>query len=231
MNQSILKAGHVWYQALALTILTCLGVPRAVAADLAPLPLKLPLPAFRGTPPDLELDEHMEKPSDDPRPPFLAPTGVQNVALKKKVTSSDKSPTTGSLDLTTDGDKESRDDSFVELHRKTQWLQIDLEKAYEIHVIMVWHAHNVAQLYHDVVVQVSHDPDFLEKVVTVYNNDWDNSSGLGLGKDKEYFENHEGRLMPVKGVKGRYVRLYSKGSTYSGLNRYTEVEVWALPAK
>ena len=30
---------------------------------------------------------------------------------------------------------------------------------------------------------------------------------------------------------GRYVRLTSKGSTYSALNRYTEVEVWGVPAK
>jgi hypothetical protein len=37
--------------------------------------------------------------------------------------------------------------------------------------------------------------------------------------------------MPVKAVKGRYVRCYSKGSTYSALNRYTEVEVWGLPAE
>jgi len=198
-------------------------------ADLAPLPLKLPMPAFIGTPTDIQIDEHMEKPSEDPRPPFLAPKGVQNVALKKKVTSSDKSPITGTLELVTDGDKEARDDSFLELHRKTQWIQIDLEKEHEIHVVMIWHAHNTPQLYHDVVVQVANDPDFLNEVATAYNNDWDNSSGLGVGKDKEYFENYEGRLIPAKGVKGRYVRLYSKGSTYSALNRYTEVEVWALP--
>ncbi len=219
---------------LALVSLTFLGVRPSSAADkkdMAPLPVKLPMPAFIGTPTDIQIDEHVEKPSEDPRPAFLAPKGVENVALKKKVTSSDKSPITGTLDLVTDGDKESRDDSFVELHRKTQWIQIDLEKEYEIYVIMVWHAHNTPQLYHDVVVQVSNDPDFLNNVSTVYNNDWENSSGLGVGKDKEYFENYEGRLMDAKGVKGRYVRLYSKGSTYSALNRYTEVEVWALPAK
>ena len=77
------------------------------------------------------------------------------------------------------------------------------------------------------VVQVADDPDFTQDVKTVYNNDKDNSSGLGVGTDKEYFETYEGRLMDAKGVEGRYVRLYSKGSTYSALNRYTEVEVWA----
>ncbi|MBE7500009.1 MAG: hypothetical protein HS113_06800 [Verrucomicrobiales bacterium] len=199
------------------------------AADLEPLPLKLPIPAFMGTPTDMPLGDHIEKPSDKPRPPFLAPKGVQNLAAKKKVTSSDKSPITGTLDLVTDGDKESNDNSFVELHRRTQWVQIDLERRAKIYAVVVWHAHNTFQVYHDVIVQVSDDPDFTQNVITVYNNDYDNSSGLGVGTDKEYFETYEGRLMDAKGVEGRYVRAYSRGSTYSALNRYTEIEVWGLP--
>lgn len=199
------------------------------AADLEPLPLKLPIPAFMGTPTDMPLGDHIEKPSDKPRPPFLAPKGVQNLAFKKKVTSSDKSPITGTLDLVTDGDKESNDNSFVELHRRTQWVQIDLERRAKIYAVVVWHAHNTFQVYHDVIVQVSDDPDFTQNVITVYNNDYDNSSGLGVGTDKEYFETYEGRLMDAKGVEGRYVRAYSRGSTYSALNRYTEIEVWGLP--
>ncbi|HSA02780.1 MAG TPA: hypothetical protein P5055_18760, partial [Candidatus Paceibacterota bacterium] len=121
--------------------------------------------------------------------------------------------------------------SFVQMHRGLQWAQIDLGEKYAIYAILVWHAHNAPQVYHDVVVRVSDDPDFVEGVKTVYNNDYDNSSGLGIGTDKEYFETFEGRLIDAKGVTGRYVRLYSKGSTYSALNRYTEVEVFALPAK
>jgi hypothetical protein len=202
------------------------------ADELAPLPIKLPIPAFMGTPTDIPLDTNLvEKLSDKPRPPFMAPKGVQNVALQKKVTSSDKAPITGALDLVTDGDKESNDNTFVELHRKTQWVQIDLEKKFKVYAIIVWHAHNTFQIYHDIAVQISDDPDFTQNVQTVYNNDQDNSSGLGIGTDKEYFENYEGRLMPVKGVAGRYVRCYSKGSSYSALNRYTEIEVWALPAE
>jgi hypothetical protein len=217
--------------ALASYSLVCAGV--AGAADLAPLPLKLPMPAYVGTPSDIPENEHLEKPSDEPRPAFLAPKGVQNVALKKKVTSSDKSPVTGSLEFVTDGDKESRDESFLELHRKTQWVQIDLEAPCEIYAVVVWHAHNTPQVYHDVVVQAADGPDFTkdDNVRTLFNNDYDNTSGLGVGKDKEYFENYEGKLIDAKGVKARYVRLYSQGSTFSGLNRYTEVEVWALPAK
>lgn len=202
---------------------------RAAEAELAPLPLKLPIPAFMGTPTDIPLGDHIEKPSDKPRPPFLAPKGVQNLAQGKKVTSSDKAPITGSLDLVTDGDKESNDNSFVELHRRTQWVQIDLEKRARIYAILIWHAHNTYQVYHDVIVQVSDDPDFTQGVKTLFNNDYDNSSGLGVGTDKEYFETYEGKLIDAKGVEGRYVRCYSRGSTYSALNRYTEVEVWGLP--
>lgn len=226
---------NIWHRLLnqgtatlaAGAILTALSA-RATAADLAPLPLKLPIPAFMGTPTDIPLGDHIEKPSDKPRPPFMAPKGVVNLAAGKKVSSSDKSPITGSLDLVTDGDKESNDNSFVELHRRTQWIQIDLEKPARIYAVVVWHAHNTYQVYHDVVVQVADDPDFTQNVQTVYNNDYDNSSGLGVGTDKEYFEDYQGRLMDAKGVQGRYVRCYSKGSTYSALNRYTEVEVWGL---
>jgi hypothetical protein len=59
----------------------------------------------------------------------------------------------------------------------------------------------------------------------------DNSSGLGVGTDREYFETHEGRIVEVKGVKGRYVRGYTKGGSLSALNCWQEIEVYALPAK
>jgi len=131
--------------------------------------------------------------------------------------------------LVTDGDKESNDNSFVELHRRTQWVQIDLEKRAKIYAILIWHAHHTYQVYHDVIVQVSDDPDFTQGVKTLLNNDYDNSSGLGVGTDKEYFETYEGKLIDAKGVEARYVRCYSRGSTYSALNRYTEIEVWGIP--
>jgi hypothetical protein len=83
----------------------------------------------------------------------------------------------------------------------------------------------------DVIVQVAVDADFTKNVRTLYNNDYDNTAGLGAGKDKEYFENYEGRLVDGKSEVGQYVRLYSQGSTYTALNRYTEVMVFGQPAK
>ncbi|MCF7668849.1 MAG: hypothetical protein K9N48_03630, partial [Verrucomicrobia bacterium] len=100
-----------------------------------------------------------------------------------------------------------------------------------IYAIVMWHSHNVPQVAKDVIVQVSNDPDFVEGVKALFNNDQDNSSGLGIGKGLGYFESHEGKLVDAKGVKARYVRCWSNGSTYTALNRWTEIEVYGKPVK
>jgi hypothetical protein len=91
-------------------------------------------------------------------------------------------------------------------------------------------------VYEDVVVQISNDPAFKKEVTTIFNNDHDNSSGLGKGKDDTYIESCEGRWINPKGVEGRYVRLYSNGHrrgnrsddsmTKVAMNHYIEVEVY-----
>jgi len=201
------------------------------ADDLAPLEIKLPMEAFTGTPRDIPLNEHIEKPSDKPRLPFVTFKGAQLVSEKKPVTLSDKNPINGGAELVTDGNKEASDANVLEMHRKLQWAQIDLEAPHKIAAIVVWHAYDMEQITKDVILQVADDPDFTKNVRTLYNNDYDNSAGLGVGKDKEYFENYEGRLVDGKGEVARYVRLYSQGSTYTASNRYTEVEVYGLQAR
>ncbi len=197
--------------------------------DMVPLPIKLPKPAFVGTPKDIPVGTTVEKPSGKPRPVPLVAKGTVNLALKKKVTSS-KAPFSGTLDLITDGDKEARDGAAVELKPKFQWIQVDLGATGTLSYVVVWHFHAEPVVFHDVIVQLSNDPNFIEGVTTIYNNDQDNSGGLGIGKDREYFETSEGRLIDAKGTKARYVRLYSAGSTYRDpLNRYTEVEVYGTP--
>jgi len=196
-----------------------------------PLEIKLPKPMFVGTPKNFKLEPWMEKPSGKPRPAFLAPEGTTNVALNKPVTSSDKEPIVGEIAMVANGDKEGTDGSYVELGPGLQYVQIDLQAPHSIYAILMWHYHGEARLYHDVVVQVADDADFITNVRTLFNNDHDSSSGLGVGKDKEYFETNEGKLIDAKGEKARYVRLYSKGSTSSDQNHYTEVEVYGRPAK
>jgi len=191
----------------------------------------LPKAMFEGTPKNIKPTPMLEKYIDKPRPPFLIPEGCTNLAKDKPVTSSDSMPIIGELDLVTDGDKEGADGSYVELGPGLQWAQIDLEQTAEIYAILFWHYHAEGRVYHDVVIQVSDDPDFIEGVKTVYNNDYDNSSGLGIGKDLEFIEDYRGRLIDAAGVKGRYVRLYSAGNTSNDQNHYIEVEVFGQPAK
>lgn len=199
-------------------------------SELVPIEIKLPRPMFVGTPQDTRV-ANLEKPLGKPRPPFLAPAGTKNVAFGKTISSSDEEPIIGEIEMITDGDKEAADGSYVELGPFLQHVTIDLEAEYEIYAILIWHYHKQAQVYFDVVVQVSDDPDFISNVTTLFNNDIDNSAGFGLGKDMHYTETHEGKLIDAKGVRARYVRLYSNGNTGNDLNHYIEVEVYGKPVK
>jgi len=205
--------------------------PAEKSGELVPLRIKLPAPAFKGTPKDLQLSSYVEPLSDKPRPPMMVPAGLSNIAPTAKISCSDKNATADALAKLTDGDKEASEPGIVILRKGTQWVQLDLGGPKEIYAVAIWHAHNAAKVYHDVIVQISDDPDFFDKIQTVFNNDQDNTSGLGVGTDREYFETHEGKLINVRGARARYIRFYSKGSTESALNEYTELEVYGRPAR
>ncbi|AQQ70429.1 hypothetical protein SMSP2_00777 [Limihaloglobus sulfuriphilus] len=194
------------------------------------LNIDLPKPMFVGTPQDLNV-KNLEPARGEPRPPFLVPEGTKNVALNKPIMSSDDMPIIGELEMITDGDKEAAEGSYVELGPFLQHVTIDLEDEYEIYAVVVWHFHKQASVYFDVVVQLGNDPDLLVEPVTIFNNDHDNSSGLGIGKDKNYIETFEGKLINAGGKKARYVKLYSNGNTANELNHYIEVEVYGKPVE
>ena len=198
------------------------------AQSLKPLNIALPQSMFVGTPQNFKID-NLEKPLGHLRPPFLAPEGTINAALKKLIKSSDDEPIIGEIELINDGDKEASEGSFIELGPGQQNITIDLKGRYVIYAIIVWHFHQSARVYKDVVVQVSDDPDFVVGVSTVFNNDMDNSLGLGVGNNLHYVETNEGKLIDSKGVEGRYVRLYSNGNTFNDLNHYIEVEIYGKP--
>jgi hypothetical protein len=201
------------------------------AESLVPLQIKLPDPAFIGTPSDKPLPPNVEKPTGKPRPLLMVPPGVSNVALGKTVTSSSTNTLPFQLAKITDGDKEADDSSIVLLHKGVQWVQIDLGSPQEIYAIVVWHAHDSAKVYHGVVVQAADDAKFTENIRTLFNNDQENGDGLGAGTDHEYIENYEGKLIEGQGAIPRYVRLYSRCSTESHVNEYTEVEVYGRRSK
>jgi F5/8 type C domain len=206
-----------------------LAATTLLAQDKVPLKTDLPKPLFVGTPVPINVP-NLEPAQKGKRPDFLVPAGTENLAKGKKVTASDNDPVIGTLDLITDGDKEGDEGSWVELAPGKQWVQIDLEKDADIYAVMVWHFHSQARVYFDVVVQISDDPTFSKDVTTIFNADANNELGLGVGKDLAYIETYEGKLIDAKGVKGRYVRLYSKGNTTSKMNHYIEVEVFGKPA-
>ena len=94
--------------------------------------------------------------------------------------------------------------------------------------MLFWHFHKTPRVYFDVVVQLADDAGFKKNVRTIFNNDNDNTSGLGAGQDMNYVETAEGKLVDAKGARARYVRLYSKGNNANELNHYVEVEVWGV---
>ncbi|MBN2456486.1 MAG: hypothetical protein JXB29_08145 [Sedimentisphaerales bacterium] len=192
---------------------------------LVPVNIKLPKPMFVGTPQNIRVP-NLEKPLGRARDPFLAPEGTINAAFGKTITSSDPEPIIGEVEMITDGDKEAADGSYVELAPFTQHITIDLGSEYEIYAILVWHYHKQARVYFDMVIQVAEDSDFSTNVRTLFNNDIDNSSGLGIGTDMHYVETAEGKLIDAKGTTARYVRLYSNGNNSNELNHYIEVEVY-----
>jgi hypothetical protein len=196
--------------------------------DMAPLNIKLPKPVFEVTPQDNRV-ANLEKLLDRPRPPLLVPIGTTNVALGKPVSSTDEEPIIGEIEMITDGDKEASDGSYVELGPLAQHVTIDLESLHNIYAVAIWHYHKEPLVYFDVVVQCADDRDFVTNVRTIFNNDIDNSLGLGVGKDKHYSETNKGKLIDAKGVKARYVRLYSSGNNNNDLNHYIEVEVYGKP--
>jgi len=204
---------------------TNIEIPR-----LLPVKVELPTPVFVGT------QENIRAPRTKPvqtvaGPPFLAPAGTRNVALGKPVSASDEEPVIGKLEMVTDGDKEAADGSYAELGPMLQHVTIDLQAEHEIYGIRAWHYHKLPRVYFDVIVQISSNPDFIGDVYTIFNNDMDNSAGLGLGTDMHYVDTCFGEIFDAKGARGRYVRLYSNGNTANDLNHYIEVEVYGRPVE
>jgi len=189
-----------------------------------PLTTELPPELIEGTPKPINVPNLAPVATEAPQ--FGVPEGTVLLSKGKKVTSSDENPIIGSLDVITDGDKEAGEGYFVELLDGLQWVQIDLEKPSTVSALWLWHFHSQKRAYHDVIVQISDDPTFKTGVTTVYNNDYDESAKMGKGTDRPYTETRYGLVVDGKGTKGRYVRLYSNGSSSNEMNHYIEVEVF-----
>ena len=200
----------------------------AVFAEKVAIKFVLPPPHSSGTPKEIKSD-NLEP---DPGPGKLrAPIMVEAEYAKKlttedtKVTTSEEA-VTGDNEYVVDGDKTPDATSMLQLPGGLQWVQLDLGAEHTISAICVWHDQGDERVYKDVVMQISNDAGFIDGVTTVFNNDHDNTAKLGKGKDKEYRERNDGRPVDAKMTKGRYVRVYSNGSTSEPVNNYIEIEVF-----
>ncbi|MDQ0087845.1 hypothetical protein J2T12_001251 [Paenibacillus anaericanus] len=147
-----------------------------------------------------------------------------NVAGGKYVTAS--SEIMGNSAFVTDGDKSGN--NYIGVTENLQWIQIDLRQNYSINKVNLWHYFADSRTYHDIIVRVSNDSNFSSGVTTVFNNDTNNSAGLGAGTNAEYSESSLGKSIEFSAVNARYVRLYTNGSSANIYNHYVEVEVWGV---
>lgn len=215
---------HQLFLRFALIALFSAIASLPVAGEGIPLVTEIPQETIEGTPMPIKAPNLVQAPKTAPT--LVVPEGTVLLSAGRPVTGSDDFPIIGELEYITDGDKQGGEGYYVELMDGLQWVQIDLEESREIAAVWVWHYHSQARAYHDVIVQVSDDPDFASGVVTLFNNDYDESAGLGRGNDRPYVESRFGLLVDGKQSKARYVRLYSSGNTATDMNHYIEVEVY-----
>lgn len=128
----------------------------------------------------------------------------------------------------TDGNSDGQ--QFTGAGRGPQWILFDLGENQVLSGVRIWHYFADARTYHDVVVQLSTASDFSSAVTTVFNNDADNSSGLGPGTDAEYAESAGGKSVLFDPVSARYLRFWVNGSDVNEWNHYSEVEVYGESA-
>lgn len=126
----------------------------------------------------------------------------------------------------TDGDTSSA--FYTSANGKTS-LTMDLGAEYIIDRVKMWH-YTDGRTYHDVIIQFSNDPDFEKDVITVFNNDHDNTCGQGEGTDEEYAESPDGKEFTFEKITARYFRTWLNGSDANPYGQWQEIEIYGVPA-
>lgn len=100
--------------------------------------------------------------------------------------------------------------AFATLSGTTGFAVIDFKDKYLVDKVITnaWHDWE----FSDVVIQLANDEQFTEGVYTVFNNDVDNSLGLGFGTDGPYKEKGGsiGHVFEFEPVEARYIRFTNK---------------------
>ncbi|MBT3378593.1 MAG: FMN-binding protein [Lentisphaerae bacterium] len=186
--------------------------------------------ATPGYPKNLKKPPHLRK--EVRRPAFMVPPGTRNLAIDKPVTTSmEEEPIIGELEQIVDNVKKSGEFDFVEMDPGLQWVQIDLESIQTVHGIVVWHYYKNPTIYNDVIVQVADDVEFTQNVRTLFNNDHDDSAGMGAGKDTAFFARWWGELVDSRGESKegtpvRCVRVFTDGGAGGADTRFVEIAVY-----
>ena len=207
----------------------------AGGAALAELDLKLDADSVTrstpGYPKNLQKPPHLRE--EVRRAAFLVPEGdTVNLSENKPVTCSmEDEPIIGELAQITDDVKKSGQFDYVELDPGPQWVQVDLGAVHTTYAVVVWHYYKNPVIYNDVIVQVSDDAEFKQNVINLFNNDHDNSSEQGEGKDTAYFSRWWGEIADARGAdnegtKCRYVRVWTNGGCGDEDTRFVEIQVY-----
>ena len=141
--------------------------------------IELPAPAFRGTPVPQKSRTSRSRWASRGRRSWLPKARSTWPAASRSPSATRRRPPASSTSSPT-ATRRPPTSATSSCGRAREWVQIDLGQKATIYAVLVWHNHAEARVYRDVIVQVSDDPDFLD-AQTVFNNDYDNSSGLGIG--------------------------------------------------
>ena len=148
-------------------------------------------------------------------------TNKRNVAAGKTFTYG----TGGSTTLPSNDVINSGWPNFADVGTGAQSVTVDLGANYMIDGLRVWRYYADARRYNDVIYEVSKTADFANST-KVFNSNSSGSLGRGTGSDNTFSESSYGHPVYFAAVEGRYVRLWSNGSSANTGNHYVEVQVF-----
>ncbi len=223
------------YTTYELEIILNRAIAQFLAGGQQLVPLDLGLDAVTratpGYPRNIELPPNLRE-EEDRRPEFMVPPGVENVALNQPVTTGmEFEPFPGELWQITDGVKTSGDGDFVEFDPGPQWVQIDLGAQKEIFCVVLWHYYRNPIIYKDIIVKIADDEEFTDNVRILFNNDFQDNTGLGAGPDATFAARWWGEIVDARtpqgdGMPARYVRVYTNGGYGNEPTRWVEIAVY-----
>ena len=152
--------------------------------------------------------------------------GLRNLAFGQPVSQTGDAGYDSGSSLATDGNMRN---AAWDIGPKAtgHYRQVDIGGPWNIDSLRVWHELSDSRRirYKDVVIRLSTTADFSSDVTTVFNNDLDNSLGLGAGTDGEYDETESGKIVHFPPTRARYIRLHTYGNNHDDQNRLLEVMV------